>query len=305
MKIKVSAVAFSRNDYLVNSLKSVFPDAVVNENGKRFTREELVEYFSDADGVVVGLEKIDDTLLAALPRLRIIAKYGVGLDNIDLEACAARNIKIGWTAGVNKESVAEMALGFMLMLCRNLYVTSNQLKQGTWNKAGGWSLRNKTIGIIGVGHIGKQLAKMLEPFGCRILANDIATVDVPDYVTLTDKETILGESDIISIHTPLTALTLKMINSDALSKMKKTAYLINTARGGIVDEQALKEALTNGIIAGAALDVYEKEPPEDRVLLSCSNLICTPHVAGNAYEAVVAMGEAAIHHLTKYSKEVK
>ncbi|SDW86017.1 D-3-phosphoglycerate dehydrogenase [Hydrobacter penzbergensis] len=305
MKVKVSAVAFSKNTYLVNNLKADFPDAVVNEKGKRFTQEELIDYFSDAEGVIVGLEKIDETTLASLPNVKIIAKYGVGLDNIDLDACASRKVKIGWTAGVNKESVAEMALGFMLMLCRNLYVTSNQLKQGTWNKSGGWNLKGKTVGIIGLGHIGKHLAKMLTPFECNILGNDIVDIDAPDLrdkVVMVDKETLFAESDIISIHAPLDASTIKMINKAVFSKMKRSAFIINTARGGIIDEAALKEALKEGLISGAAIDVYEKEPPEDTELLSFPNLICTPHIAGNAYEAVVAMGEAAIYHLKEYLK---
>jgi D-3-phosphoglycerate dehydrogenase len=308
MNIKVSAVAFSKNSFLVGKLKDNFKNAVVNEVGKRFTVDELVDYFSDAEGVVVGLEKIDASLLDRLPGLKIIAKYGVGLDNIDLEACRERNVKVGWTAGVNKESVAEMALGFMLMLCRNLYITSNQLKAGTWNKSGGWSLRGKTIGIIGMGHIGKQLAEILIPFGCKIIGNDIEEVDLSclnGKVSIADKLTLFREADIISIHTPLTKDTFHMINEDAINLMKKSAFIINTARGGIIDEIALKIALLNKRIAGAAIDVYQIEPPTDIELLSIENLICTPHIAGNSYEAVVAMGEAAIHHLIEYSKNKK
>jgi len=308
MNIKVSAVAFSRNSFLAGKLKDNFKNAVVNEDGKRFTVDELVDYFSDAEGVVVGLEKIDSALLDRLPGLKIIAKYGVGLDNVDLEACRERNIKVGWTPGVNKESVAEMTLGFMLMLCRNIYLTSNQLKQGTWNKSGGWSLRGKTIGIIGMGHIGKLLAEILIPFGCKIIGNDIKEVDVSifnGHVSLTDKSTLFKESEIISIHTPLTEDTFHMINKDAINLMKKSAFIINTARGGIIDEHALKIALIDHQIAGAAIDVYQTEPPTDLELLSIDNLICTPHIAGNSYEAVVAMGEAAIHHLIEYSKTRK
>ena len=308
MNIKVSAVAFSKNSFLAGKLKDNFKNAVVNEDGKRFTVDELVDYFSDAEGVVVGLEKIDASLLDRLPGLKIIAKYGVGLDNIDIEACRDRNVKVGWTAGVNKESVAEMALGFMLMLCRNLYITSNQLKQGTWNKSGGWSLRGKTIGIIGMGHIGKKLAEILIPFGCKIIGNDIDDVDLSSFngkVSIKDKSTLFKEADIISIHTPLTKDTLHMINEDTFNLMKKSSFIINTARGGIIDESALKRALLNKRIAGAAIDVYQIEPPTDIELLSIENLICTPHIAGNSYEAVVAMGEAAIHHLIEYSKTKK
>ncbi len=307
MKIKVSTVAFSMNKELVHKLKTTFQDVVINDQGKRFSRDELISYFSDADAVIVGLEKIDESILLELPRLKIIAKYGVGLDNIDLDACRKHNIEVGWTPGVNKNSVAEMALGFMLMLTRNLYVTSNQLKQGNWNKSGGFSMTNQTIGIIGMGHIGKELASLLTVFDCKILANDIIDIDTRNFpnVQMVNKELLYKNSDIISVHTPLTPLTKNMIGEQAFSLMKKTAVIINTARGGIVDELALKKALNNKSIAGAALDVYETEPPTDTELLQFDNLICTPHIAGNSYEAVLAMGEAAIAHIENFAYKNK
>lgn len=306
MRVKVSVVAFSKNDFLVQSLLQHFPDAEVNATGKRFKKEELIRYFSDADAAIVGLEKIDDELLQSLPKLRMIAKYGVGLDNIDLDACKKRGVQVGWTGGVNKVSVAEMTIGFMLMLCRNLYITSNQLKTGTWNKSGGVQLSGKTIGIIGLGNIGKELIRFLKPFNCRILGNDI--VDMHDYATgvdieIVDKDKIFRESDILTIHTPLTSQTQDMINKAVFKRMKSGSFLINTARGGIVNEKDLKWALQNQVIAGAALDVYNQEPPEDKELLSLPNLICTPHIGGNAYEAVVAMGESAIAHLMEFRKK--
>jgi phosphoglycerate dehydrogenase-like enzyme len=307
MKIKVSTVAFSLNTELVQKLKIIFQDVVINDEGKRFSREELISYFSDADAVIVGLEKIDESILLELPRLKIIAKYGVGLDNIDLDACKKHNIEVGWTPGVNKTSVAEMALGLMLMLTRNLYVTSNHLKQGYWNKSGGVSLFNQTIGIIGLGHIGKDLVRLLNVFGCKILANDIIDIDTSNFpnVQMVSKEVLYKNSDIISVHTPLTPLTKNMIGEQAFLLMKKTAFIINTARGGIVDELALKNALNNKSIAGAALDVYETEPPTDTELLQFNNLISTPHIAGNSYEAVLAMGEAAIAHIENFAYKNK
>jgi phosphoglycerate dehydrogenase-like enzyme len=305
MKIKVSTVAFSTNKLLVDELKKYFHDVIVNEKGVRISEQELVSFYKDADGIIVGLEKITPEILDQLPNLKIIAKYGVGLDNIDIEACNKRNIKIGWTGGVNKRSVAEMALGFMLALSRNLYVTSNQLKSGTWNKNGGIQLTGKTIGIIGVGNIGKELIEILSPFNCNILINDLTEIN--DFekknINQVDKNIIFTDSDFISIHTPLNNETLNLFNLDVFTKMKDSAFLINTARGGIVNEQDLKFALSNGIIAGAALDVYEIEPPIDMELLKLPNLICTPHTGGNANEAVVAMGMSAIEHLIQYFKK--
>lgn len=308
MKVKVSTLAFSNNEYLVKALLHEFPNAEVNNEGKRMKNEALIDFFSDADAAIVGLELITSQFLDKLPNLRIIAKYGVGLDNIDLEACKQRNIEIGWTGGVNKRSVAEMAIGFMLSLSRNLYITSNQLKQLHWNKNGGSQLTGKTIGIIGVGFIGKELISLLKPFNCRILINDISDQSkyaISNGLTCVSKDELFSQADIISIHTPLSESTMNLFNSSVFAKMKPNAFLINTARGGIVNENDLKYALENNIIAGAALDVYETEPPVNKELLSMPNLICTPHTGGNSYEAVVAMGMSAISHLVNYRDKEK
>jgi phosphoglycerate dehydrogenase-like enzyme len=295
--------SFSKHAKLSAQLAEAFENIWLNADGKRFDKQELIAILQKADGVVVGLEGIDDEVLAACPNLKIIAKYGVGLDSIDLEACKKRGVVVGWSGGVNRLSVAEMALGFMLMLCRNLYVTSNQLKDGTWNKSGGVQLSGKSVGIIGFGYIGQELARLLAPFGCKLLVNDIAdkSVEASRFgATLVDKEQIFANSDIITVHTPLTKDTKNMIDGNALSMMKKTAFVVNTARGGIVDEAALKKAIKNGDIAGAALDAYLDEPPIDSELLSLPNLICTPHIGGNSEEAVLAMGQSAIKHLKDF-----
>ena len=302
MKIKVSTVAFSNNKDLVNELKKYFSDVIINEKGIRIPEKELVNFYKDADGIVVGLEKITPELLDQLPNLKIIAKYGVGLDNINLKACDERNIKVGWTGGVNKRSVAEMTLGFILALSRNLYLTSNQLKNNVWNKSGGSQLTGKTIGIIGVGCIGKDVIELLKPFNCNILFNDIyESKDLEqNNITQVEKETIYTKSDFITIHTPLNVETDNLIDLGAMTKMKNTAFLINTSRGKIINEKDLKFALKNRIIAGAALDVYEKEPPEDLELLKLDNIICTPHIGGNSKEAVLAMGISSIKHLVDF-----
>jgi phosphoglycerate dehydrogenase-like enzyme len=306
MKISVSTVAFSTNKILVAELKKNFINVTINEKGIRIPENELVNFYKDAEGLIIGLEKITPQLLDQLPKLKIIAKYGVGLDNIDIEACNKRNIQIGWTGGVNKRSVAEMALGFMLALTRNLYITSNQLKNSIWNKNGGFQLTGKTIGIIGVGNIGKELIEILKPFNCNFLLNDVLDLNILNYknALIVEKNRIYNDADFISIHTPLTKETENLINSEVFKKMKSTSFLINTARGGIVNEKDLKYALKNGVIAGAALDVYDIEPPNDLELLNLPNLICTPHTGGNAQEAVLAMGLSAIQHLIEYKSKI-
>lgn len=308
MNVKVSNVAFSKNPYLVGKLLAEFPDAIINQKGTRMSNEELIDYFSDTEAAIIGLEAINAELLDNLPQLKMIAKFGVGLDNIDLEACKQRNITVGWTGGVNRRSVAEMTLGFMLALSRNLFSTSVQLKEGNWNKNGGFQLTGKTIGIVGFGHISRELVILLKPFHCRILVNDIidlSSIAASYDVTSVSKEVLFQEADIITVHTPLTVETRNLFNNQVFEKMKTSAFLINTARGGIVNEVDLKLALRKGKIAGAALDVYEEEPPVDSELLQLENLICTPHTGGNSNEAVVAMGISALEHLINYKNRYK
>lgn len=303
MKIAITSPSFSKNSLLKEKIYHYFPDAKLNLEGIRFNKNDFINFVNDAEAIIVGLEEIDEEVLNKLPYLKIIAKYGVGLNNIDLEACKKRNIQIGWTGGVNRLSVAEMTLGYMLMLCRNLYITSNELKQGIWNKSGGFQLSAKTVGIIGVGYIGKELVRLLEPFGCTILVNDI--INQSDYYTQhklieVSKEELYARSDIVTIHTPLDTNTLSMININVFKQMKESAFILNSARGGIINENDLKLALQNGLIAGAAIDAYIEEPPTDMELLKLPNLICTPHIGGNAQEAVESMGLSAIQHVREY-----
>ena len=305
MKTVATSPSFSKNRTLQKEIYSHFPNAKLNLEGKRFNQTELIEYIKDADAIIVGLEPINQEVLNSCPNLKIISKYGVGLNNIDLDVCKKRNIAMGWTGGVNRLSVAEMALGFMLMFSRNLFMTSNELKRGTWNKAGGFQLSGKTIGIIGCGFIGKELVRLLKPFGCKILVNDIINQDEyykQEGLIEVTKDELYRESDIVTIHTPHNKTTDNMVTLDILKSMKESAYILNTARGGIINEQDLKYALQNGIIAGAGIDAYIEEPPTDREFIELPNLICTPHIGGNAKEAVEAMGMSAIKHLREYYK---
>lgn len=305
MNIVVTSPSFSSNKLLQEEIYKYFPNAKLNLDGKRFNKEELIEYIKDADAVIVGLEPIDEEVLKHCNNLKIVSKYGVGLNNIDLEACKKRNIAIGWTGGVNKLSVAEMALGYMLMLCRNLFVTSNELKNGIWNKAGGFQLSGKKVGIVGVGYIGKEVVRLLKPFNCEIYVNDIINQDAyyeeNDLIAIS-KDEIFRICDIVTIHTPYDDTTKEMVNLKVLKMMKKSSFIINSARGGIINENDLKYALQNKLIGGAAIDAYMEEPPTDKELLNLPNLICTPHIGGNSKEAVEAMGMSAIKHLVEHFK---
>lgn len=303
MRVAVTSPSFSKHPDLITKMGAEFSDAKLNSEGLRFSKEELIAYLKGFDAAIVGLDEIDSEVLDQLPELKIIAKYGVGLNNIDLDACALRKVKIGWTGGVNKTSVAEMVLGNTLSLLRNLHQSSNLLSEGVWKKDGGEQLSGKTVGIIGVGFIGKELVRLLKPFNCKILVNDI--IDQTSYyqksgLIAAEKEEIFKTCDVITVHTPLTEDTTHLVNRTSLNLMKSNAIVLNTARGGIIDESDLVEALASNKIKGAAIDVYEEEPPTNLDLLKLPNLICTPHIGGNAKEAVLAMGMSAISHLIDY-----
>ena len=301
--VAVTSPSFSRHDILKAEMSRLFPGCRLNAAGNMLEGLELLEFIKDAEAIIIGLEKIDESLLRQCTNLKVVAKYGVGLDNIDLDACNVHGITVGWTGGINRLSVAEMTLGFMLALCRNLFVTSQQLKGGKWDKRGGYQLSGKTVGIIGAGNIGREVVRLLKPFDCNILVNDI--VEITDYCTTnaliqTTKEEIFSSADFITIHTPLTAETRNMINRNSLSMMKPSANLINTARGGIVCQDDLAWALREATIAGAALDVFQEEPPTCQEFLNLPTLICTPHIGGNSAEAVLSMGMSAIGHLKEF-----
>ena len=301
-KIAVTSPSFSRNKELTDRLHSYFPNAHIklNKSGQRLKEDQLVDYIGNCEGIILGVEKVDKELLSKCKHIQVIAKYGVGLDNIDLEECKRNGIKIGWQGGLNKLSVAEMVLGFMIGLSRNLYQTAIQLKNGTWNKSGGWQLTGKTIGIIGVGNIGKEVIRLLKPFNVKILVNDIVDQEIfyeENDLIFAEKDLLLKTADIVSVHTPLNEEMKYFFTKERFQMMKSTSFLINTARGPIVKEQDLKWALSNKVIKGAAVDVFEVEPPLDTEFLALPNLFCTPHIGGNAREAVLALGNSAIDKL--------
>lgn len=300
----VSSPSFCKNETLVSELLQRFPEAKLNREGAIMKGAELVEFYAGYESIIVGTDPLTEDVIAQLPDLRFVAKYGVGLDNVDQEALARRGIGLGWTGGVNRRSVSEMALAFMIGLCRNLFFTNTKLKQGVWDKRGGFQLSEKTVGILGCGHVGQDLIALLQPFQCEILICDIldkTEVCARYGAAQVSQDELLARSDLVSLHVPLTEQTRGMVNHDFLKKMRNKAYLINTSRGPVVDESALSRALREGTIAGAAVDVYQIEPATDRDFLSLENLVCTPHIGGNAVEAVLAMGRSAIEHLKAWA----
>ncbi len=315
-KISVSSPSFCKNSRLVETLIKSFPGAEVqiNASGIPLSGRDLIRYFQSSDAIILGTEIFSKEIIDELPDLKVVSKYGVGVDNVDIVHLQAKNISFCWEGGVNRRSVSEMTLAFMIGLFRNLFYTNSLLGKEIWIKRGGAQLSGKTVGILGCGFIGEDLLRLLQPFHCQVLIHDlldksmVATCYGAKQVSL---EHILQEADLITLHLPLTDQTNGLVNETFLSKMKKGSFLINTCRGGVVLEKDLKKYLEMAVeshpqstIQGAALDVLQKEPPDSYELLKLPNLFVTPHIGGNAMEAVLAMGSSAIDGLIRWETEV-
>ena len=233
----------------------------------------------------------------------MVAKFGVGLDRIDLTALDRRGVRIGWTPGVNAPAVAEVVLARTIELLRHLHTSDAEVRQGRFTLRVGRSLASCTIGIIGCGHVGKTVARVFRSFGAAVITHDIR--QYPDFyvdagVTTVDLDTLLESADVVSLHVPLTPRTRGLMAGAAFARMKPGALLINTARGEVVDAAALEDALTSGRLAGAALDVFDPEPPTGSPLLANPNVRLSAHLAGSSDASTLAMGRAAIAGLTRH-----
>ncbi|MGA2200128.1 MAG: hydroxyacid dehydrogenase [Nitrososphaerales archaeon] len=257
----------------------------------KITPEELLEKIADYDVVVVrSRTKIDSAVIDRAAKLKLIARPGTGLDNIDLRAANARGIEVVNSPEALVEAVAEQVVGLMLALARKTPAADASTRSGRWEKERfiGVELRGRTLGIAGIGRIGRRVGEVAKVLGMSVLGYDITEIsrDVLTSIgcTMVDLDTLFSSSDFLTLHVPLSPETRGLVDSRRLSLMKKDAFLINTSRGEVIDEPALIQALATGAIAGAALDVFENEPP-DQNLLSAPNLIATPHIGGQTSEA--------------------
>lgn len=296
-RVAVCSRSFSRDATLRAELQERYANVTFNDDGCMLSGGLLVDFLRGHDKAIVALEQIDDTILSRLPELNVISKYGVGVDTIDMESMRRHGKRLGWTGGVNRRSVAELTLAFAIVMLRGLPAASREVLDGIWRQRLGGLLTGRTFGIIGCGHIGKDLVRLLVPFQCTILVNDIRSY--PNFysefgIEATELGDLLSRSDIVSLHVPLDDSTKGMISAKMLALMKPSAMLINTARGGIVDEDVLKSMLMEDRLAGAAFDVFVVEPPQDRELIALPNFLASPHLGGSSREAVIAMGRAAI-----------
>jgi phosphoglycerate dehydrogenase-like enzyme len=299
-KIAVCSRSFSKNTVLRAELLARYSQVTFNDAGLQLAGDSLVEYLSGHDKAITALEMIDDYVLSRLPELQVIGKFGVGLDMIDLNAMRRHGKHLGWTGGVNRRSVSELVISFIVAMLRHIPAAQREVLSGTWRQHVGGLLSGRTVGIIGCGFIGKDLAELLQPWNCTLLANDI--LDFPDFyarynVTPVGLEELLQRSDVVTLHVPLDKSTRNMLSETRLELMKPSAILINAARGGLVDEAAIKAMLVTNRLAAAAFDVFSVEPPQDTELLNLPNFLVTPHIGGSAEEATMAMGRAAIDGL--------
>jgi D-3-phosphoglycerate dehydrogenase / 2-oxoglutarate reductase len=268
----------------------------------------LTAEIADADGLVVrSATKVNRELLEKAPKLRVIGRAGVGVDNVDMEAATNRGVLVMNTPGGNAVSVAEHTFALMLALARSVASSNTAIQAGRWEKSSsGVEMRGKTLGLIGLGRVGIEVAKRARVFGMDVIAYDpyvtqAAAREVE--VELLPLEEVLKRADVISLHTALSPATEKMINAAAIAQMKKGARLVNCARGELIDEVALAEALKSGQLAGAAVDTFAKEPPKDSPLIGLPNVIATPHIAGSTAEAQEQVGTLIAQQVRDYLAE--
>jgi D-3-phosphoglycerate dehydrogenase len=294
-KVLVTPTSYGSQDPALKPfLEEQVGEVVYNSTGKPLSGGQLIDLLAGVDGYIAGLDQITADVIASAKSLKVISRYGVGFNNVDLDAAKASRIVVTNTPGANAKSVAELAVGLMLNLLRPIIPANVQTKGGEWPRFKGVSLEGKTVGLLGLGAIGKETARRLAGFDCKLLAFDIfkeeefAAKYGISYLTM---EEILPQADIITIHLPSIPETINLVNDEFLGKMKPGAILVNTARGELVDEAALARALESGHLKGAGLDAFQEEPPgADNPLLAFDQVIATPHMGAHSDSSTNTMG---------------
>ena len=308
--VAVASRSFSRNENLVKSLQSKYSSVIFNDFGKTLQGDELVAFLMPATKAIIGIEELTEPVLAKLTKLKVISKYGVGLNNLDLDLLKKRNIRLGFTPGVNKQSVAELTLTLILIGLKKIQDNSIDIIRGNWSQEKGSELYGKNIGLLGFGNISQKLASLLQPFNCKISffdekkfskeeISDIASKlnYEPNSIKQMSLKQVLKESDILSIHLPLTASTENIISIDELNELRSNVYIVNTARGGIVNERDLYIFLSENPRSYAGFDVYKEEPAINNPLFKLKNFFGTSHRSSLTNEGILSMGMAAIDGL--------
>lgn len=303
MKILVTPTSFLREENLeARKLLESFADEVVyNPVGKPLTEEEIIPLLDGCDGYIAGVDYITEKVIASAPdQLKVISRYGTGIDRVNIEAAGKRGIIVTNTPGANAEAVADLTFGLMLSVARKIPLLDRSLREGAWVRSAGVELYRKTLGILGFGAVGRSVARRASGFSMRILVFD-------PYVRESMRRTrgidfcsfdeVIANSDFISLHVPLNQETKNMINTSSIEKMKNGVIIINTSRGGLIDDNAVYRALKQGKIRGLGLDVFNQEPPGSSPLFELDNVVVTPHTGAHTYEAISKMALMAVRNL--------
>ena len=269
---------------------------------QKMTEQRLIALLDDVDAAIIGVVPMTALVFESAPRLKVVSMHGVGVDHVDLGAAARRSVIVANCPGANDQAVADLAIGLMVCLARQVLPASQDLRRGEWKNYQGNELWKKTLGLIGLGRIGRGVARRASGFDMNILAHD-PFVDAQQAraagARLASLDEILASADFLSLHLVLNEQTRNIIGKQELERMKPSAFLINTARGGLVDEQALYSALVDGQLAGAALDVFAVEPPLDNALLTLPNVVATPHIGAHSKEAIERVGVLAARNVVQ------
>lgn len=297
-KVVATTVTFGKfNKEPVERLTEAGCEVITNKKGRPFSEEEIIEASTGADALIVGTDKVTENVINQLDdSVKIIAKHGVGFDSINLEAARERKIFVTNVPGSNSNEVADLAIGFLISLARNIPIGNKELREGIWNKRAGVSMKGKTIGVVGTGAIGLEVIKRTTGFNMNVLAFDLR--ENSEAISLgakyVDKETLLRESDFITLHLPNTSDTHHFIGRNELEVMKDNALLVNTARAGLVDYTALDKALTDGALQGYATDDFEEEPTPYLDIFDHDNVIVSPHIGATTIDANLIMGNGVV-----------
>jgi D-3-phosphoglycerate dehydrogenase len=290
----VSFCKFSINQKPGEILRAAGIEVVISDKGKALTEAELLSVIENYDGIIVGTDPMTPTVIQKGKNLKIIAKNGVGYDNINLETATAQGVYVTFTPGAVEQTVADSTFALIFALARNIVPGNTAVRNGEWPRIIGTDVSNKKLGVIGLGRIGKNVVIRSKGFNMDVYSYDPCADDAfcEQYgVQQVDLETLFKTCDIVTVHAPLMDSTRHLVNERTISFMKPESVLINTSRGELVDEQALYNALKEKKIAGAAIDVFSQEPPaKDNPLFDLENVILTPHIAGYSRDALVASG---------------
>jgi D-3-phosphoglycerate dehydrogenase len=302
MKILVTPTSLKPdlNNPALDQLRS-FADALVfNPCGRPLSEDELIPLLDGCEGCIAGLDFFTAKVMENARSLKVISRYGVGVDRIDLAAAKARNIVVCNTPGVNAQAVAELAMGLLLCIVRHVPELNQKTKDGQWPRSNGIELRGKTFGILGLGAVGKTIARIAAGFSMNVMAYDpvinteYAHANGIVYATFSE---VIENADFLSLHLPLDENTHNVISADVMKSMKKGAIIINTSRGGLIDEDAAYQFLKSGHLGGLGLDVYREEPPPASPLFALDNVVLTPHTAAHTAEATGAMAALSVQNL--------